>query len=284
MFTVVTMMYTQHAQGDRHIWDVTADTRQYAVLCMWLGQFSFLICGGCTKVSILFFYRRLVEGTYSKRWTWLVWLAISFTIAYTIAFCIMLLVNCSPTEAYWRAFDVEYALTQSFTCLDTSAINAITGVCAVVSDVYAVALPCIITWHYAIPKRQKIALNVIFSLGLIVVVASCLRTYWLISKFSSIAYLDRSLTRYRRYRKFERRNQVSLQPLRLGPIRTASGHDVCLRPIPTSLLPPLLRWQSGLAQRPDEHTQVRHHSRTRYDCDFQYGHSARLAYGLQEKP
>jgi hypothetical protein len=194
MFTVVTMMYTQHAQGDRHIWDVTSDTRQYAVLCMWLGQFSFLVCGGCTKVSILFFYRRLVEGTYSKRWTWLVWLAISFTIAYTIAFCVMLLINCSPTESYWRAFDIQYAMTQSYTCLDTSAINAITGVCAVVSDVYAVALPCIITWHYAIPKRQKIALNVIFSLGLIVVVASCIRTYWLMSTWSPISHLGRWMT------------------------------------------------------------------------------------------
>jgi hypothetical protein len=135
MFTAVTMMYTQRAQGDRHIWDVEPATRQYAVLCMWCGQLSFLIFGGCTKVSILFFYRRLVEGTYSKRWTWLVWVAISFTVAYTIAFCIMLLVNCSPTEAYWRAFDIPYALTNDFTCLDTSAINTITGVCAAVSDV-----------------------------------------------------------------------------------------------------------------------------------------------------
>ena len=197
------MLYTQRAQGDRHIWDVEPETRQYAVLCMWLGQFSFLVCGGCTKVSILFFYRRLVDGTYSKRWRFLVWIAITFTIAYTVAFCIMLLVNCSPTEAYWRAFDIPYALTNDFTCLDTSAINAITGVCAAVSDVserrmhfivrclghyadsnqiYAVALPCIITWHYAIPKRQKIALNVIFCLGFIVVIASCIRTYWLISK------------------------------------------------------------------------------------------------------
>ena len=184
MFTTVTMMYTQRAQGDRHIWDVEPETRQYAVLSMWLGQLSFLICGGCTKVSILFFYRRLVDGTYSKRWKILIWIALGFTIAYTIAFCIMLLVNCSPTEAYWRAFDIPYALTNDFTCMDTSAINTITGVCAAVSDVYAVALPCIITWHYAIPKRQKIALNVIFSLGFIVVIASCIRTYWLIRKLN----------------------------------------------------------------------------------------------------
>lgn len=182
MFTIVTMVYTQWAQGDRHVWDITPDKRSNAVLCMWLGQFFFLLCGGCTKVSILFFYRRLVEGTYSKRWNWLVWFAIGFTIAYTIAFCIMLCVNCSPTESYWMAFDIKYALTEEFTCLDTSVINIMAGVCAAISDLYAVALPCIITWHYAIPKRQKIALNIIFSLGFVVVAASGVRTYWLISE------------------------------------------------------------------------------------------------------
>lgn len=184
MFTTMSMMFTQKAHGDRHIWDVERDKFASVVLYMWLAQFAFLVCGGCTKVSILFFYRRLVEGTYSKRWTWLVWAAIAFTIAYTVAFIIMLLVNCSPTEAYWMAFDLKWAAGNHYKCLNTTPINLISGICAAVSDVYAVALPCIITWHYAVPRRQKIALNVIFSLGLIVVIASCVRTYWLMSKFN----------------------------------------------------------------------------------------------------
>jgi hypothetical protein len=40
MFTIVTVMYTERAHGDRHVWDVTPEMRQYAVLFMWLGQFS----------------------------------------------------------------------------------------------------------------------------------------------------------------------------------------------------------------------------------------------------
>lgn len=156
MFTVVTMLFTQRAQGDRHIWDVTPDARVYGVFCMWLGELSFLICAGCTKVSVLFFYRRLVEGTYSKRWTWLVWVAVSFTIAYTFAVCVALLFKCSPTDAYWKAFDVEYNHKHHDTCANptsTASINAISGVGAIFSDAYAVALPCIIMWHHAVPKR-----------------------------------------------------------------------------------------------------------------------------------
>jgi hypothetical protein len=189
MFTSMSMIYTEYAHGDRHVWDAPPDKRTTLVLCMWLGEFSFLICGGCTKVSILLFYRRLVDGTYSKRYKWLIWAAIGFTISYTFTFCVVLLANCTPTRAYWMAFDFRYALTQDYTCMDTSVINAMAGVCAAISDVYAVALPCILTWRLtSVPKAQKIALFGIFSLGLVVVGVSGVRTYWLIGMYPQSNY------------------------------------------------------------------------------------------------
>lgn len=181
MFTAIAIIYTQYAKGDRHVWDTPPNRRTDLVLCMWLGEFSFLVCGGCTKVSILLFYRRLVSGTYSTRYKWLIWCAIGFTIAYTFTFCVVLLANCTPTRAYWMAFDFKYALTENYQCMDTSVINAMAGVCAALSDIYAVALPCILTWQLkSVPRRQKIALFGIFSLGLVVVAVSGVRTYWLI--------------------------------------------------------------------------------------------------------
>lgn len=185
MFTAITILYVESAQGNRHIWDVEGEKRENLAFNLWCGELSFLICGGLTKVSVLLFYRRLVQGTYSRLWRWLVLFAIGFTVAYTIAFCIMLLVNCTPTEAYWRAFNPIYATTADYTCLDTKIINTLAGVFASASDLYAVALPCIITWHFSVPKAQKIALNIIFCLGLLVVAASGVRTYYLMSKFSS---------------------------------------------------------------------------------------------------
>jgi hypothetical protein len=181
MFTAVTIVYVTWAQGDRHIWDISPGKREPLALCLWLAEFAFLVCGGFTKVSVLLFYRRLVDGTYSKLWRWLVLFAIGFTVAYTIAFCVMLLINCTPTEAYWKAFDPVYATTQQYTCLDTKIINTLAGVFAAASDLYAVALPCIITWHFSVRKAQKIALNIIFCLGLLVVAASGVRTYYLMS-------------------------------------------------------------------------------------------------------
>jgi len=189
------MVYVTWAQGDRHIWDISPGKREPLALCLWLAEFAFLVCGGFTKVSVLLFYRRLVAGTYNKLWRYLVLFAIGFTVAYTIAFCVMLLINCTPTEAYWKAFDPVYATTQKYTCLDTKIINTLAGVFAAASDLYSVALPCIITWHFSVPRAQKIALNIIFCLGLLVVAASGVRTYYLMSElclrlFDCSSYTD----------------------------------------------------------------------------------------------
>jgi hypothetical protein len=173
MFTAVAIVFTERANGGRHVWNVLPNLRSDAVLCMWLAHFSFLICSRCTKVSILFFYRRLVADTYSKKRYWCVWFAIGFTIVYTVAFCIMLLIDYKPTKAYWMAFDIKYALTAEYSYLeDSNVINTVAGICAAISDLYAVVLPCAITWHHAVPTRQRIALNAIFSLGLVVVAAT----------------------------------------------------------------------------------------------------------------
>jgi hypothetical protein len=182
MFTIASFLYIDWTQGGRHVWDVEPDERSNVVLCMWLGQVAFLLCGFFTKVSILLFYRRLVADVCSLRYKWMIWIAIAFTVVYTAVFGILLLTNCTPLEAYWRAFDFKYALTANYTCIQTKSINAIAGVCAVVSDCYAVALPWVITWKLQMTRRQKIALNVIFCLGLVVIAAGGMRTYWHMSK------------------------------------------------------------------------------------------------------
>ena len=196
MFTAVTIVYVTWAQGDRHIWDIAPGKREPLALCLWLAEFAFLVCGGFTKMSVLLFYRRLVAGTYNKPWRWLVLFAIGFMVVYIIAFCIMLLINCTPIEAYWKAFDPIYATTQQYTCLDTKIINTLAGLFAAASDLYSVALPCIITWHFSVPRAQKAALNVIFCLGLLVVAASGVQTYYLMSAFISIQSNSSLLTHF----------------------------------------------------------------------------------------
>lgn len=145
-------------------------------LIVWLGEFSYLLCSCLCRISVLLFYRRLTDGLRSRKWKMLVLGAITFTACWTLAFIIALFLNCRPFEAYWKAFDFTWH--KEFTCTDTSVINALSGVFAVGSDLYAVLLPYCITWKLQMPRRQKLALHGIFSIGLVVVAASAVRTYY----------------------------------------------------------------------------------------------------------
>ncbi|KAK5716092.1 hypothetical protein LTR15_009917 [Elasticomyces elasticus] len=194
MFTAIAIISNRDYGMDRHVWcsqpvpflrvlltttyrDVPPEWFETAILLAWLGEFAFLISTCCTKISVLLFYRRLVQGTFSKRWRMATIGAIIFTACYCVAFELALIFNCRPTEAYWKAYSLSY--TTSYHCADTRNLNPVSGALSVFSDLYAVLLPMGMLRHFDAPKKQKVALNVVFSLGLIVVACGCVRTYYI---------------------------------------------------------------------------------------------------------
>lgn len=177
MLSVLSCFASMRYDLGRHIWDIPIDRYEYIAEITWLAEFAFLFCGGCTKISVLLFYRRLVNGSYDKRWKWAVIAAIVFTACWSVAFMLCLVFNCNPTEAYWKAFSTSWH--RSYTCVDTTSINLLAGLFAIFSDIYAVLLPLLMTRRMGLPGGQKVALNIIFSLGLVVVGASAVRTHYL---------------------------------------------------------------------------------------------------------
>lgn len=159
------------------MWDVPFTMYEHTAKVAWVAEMAFLITGCCIKVSVLLFYRRLVVNTVTRYWVGAVMVAIAFTVAYTLAFVLTLIFNCTPTEAYWKSFSPTY--TRKYHCVDTTIVNLLAGIAAVTSDLYSVVLPCAMTRNLQIPRLQKVALYVIFSLGLLAVAASCVRTYYL---------------------------------------------------------------------------------------------------------
>lgn len=235
-FTVLAILGAELYHTSRHVWDIPITTFPPMARVTWLAELSFLLTGCCVKVSVLLFYRRLTESTCSRFWIWAVWAAIGLTVSYTLAFILVLVFNCTPTEAYWKAFDLTYAATVDYHCVDTTVINLLAGIMAAVSDLYAVALPCIMMRNLRIPFHQKIALNIVFSLGLLVVGASGVRTYWLWRK-TRASTLMTMLISPPRMRPLCRCQLRNLQCLRVVPARTDPRHHVCLSTFPPSPLP-----------------------------------------------
>ncbi|KAK4556453.1 hypothetical protein LTR86_006597 [Recurvomyces mirabilis] len=179
-FTTTSFMFSLQAHLGRHTWDLPLANFETIAKLSFTAELSFLLCQGCTKISVLLFYRRLVKDTYAKVWKSAVIGAIVFTALWTLAFVFLLIFNCSPTEAYWRSFEPTY--THPYKCVDTTIVNLLAGIFAIISDFYAVVLPCMMTRRFDLPTAQKLALNGLFSVGLVVVAAGAVRTYYLYRK------------------------------------------------------------------------------------------------------
>lgn len=143
----------------------------------WCAEVTYLASTGFTKCSILLFYRRLTKGTYNMRWKYAILIAIAVTAIYSLLFIFMLIFSCSPTAAYWESFNPYYQ--EDFHCIQSQYTNVLSGGMSIASDLYSVLLPCIMLRKFDAPRRQKIALNIIFCLGLIAVAAGSVRTYYL---------------------------------------------------------------------------------------------------------
>jgi len=134
----------------------------------------FLLSTSCTKISILLFYRRLVDRSYSK---WIqrgIYLAIGFTVVYLLVFTLFLAFFCSPSTAAWQSLDLSY--NKTYRCADRAIADPLVGFVSAFSDIYAIAIPEIVVSRLKMPRRQKIVLYAVFGAGLIVVAAAIIRT------------------------------------------------------------------------------------------------------------
>lgn len=108
----------------------------------------------------------MIKETVDVRWLWALRFAFAFTSLYGLGALLAYLLSCQPTEALWLAYSGTY--DQDFKCVDASSVAVSVGALSVISDLFAVLLPCLMLNHYNldISRRQKIVLNLTFGLGL----------------------------------------------------------------------------------------------------------------------
>lgn len=178
--TVAAIDASNEGMADRHVWDLHETQYSKMALITWIAEFFFLLGTLCVKISVMLFYRRLVRRSISRSWRIAVWAAIVFTVAWTFGLILALIINCEPTKAYWMAYDISWTLTHTYHCTDTKWINSLTGALTIISDVYAVVLPCLLLRKLKMERRQKLQLDFLFGLGLIVSVVAALRTWMMV--------------------------------------------------------------------------------------------------------
>lgn len=122
------------------------------------------------------FYRRLVQGTYSRKFKWAIWAAIAFVIAYTISFFVIICIGCTPFEAVWQQYNTSWVLKHpTYKCASRELnikLAELIGGLSVVTDFYSVMLPAALIMQIRLNTRQKYGLFFIFGIGFLLVLPS----------------------------------------------------------------------------------------------------------------
>jgi hypothetical protein len=145
---------------------------------LWGVEISFIVSQCLVKLAVLAILNRFVKDTSDTRIRYAIWGAATLTITYSLGMIFALFILCRPFQAYWLAFDQDWAAHHNFRCFNQTACNLLAGVVAVLSDLYTIAIPWAISRSFGLTKRQTLALNTVFMFGLIVTAASCIRTYY----------------------------------------------------------------------------------------------------------
>jgi hypothetical protein len=130
------------------------------------------------KISVLLFYRRLPSSF--NRFSFIaVWIGIVYNIGYYVSFIIALSFACRPTQAYWLAFNPQWATTHKFTCVDEHISLPMSAGLSTFGDFYSTIIPCAFILSLNLPRRQKLALYSLFLLGFLVAAAGLVRTIYI---------------------------------------------------------------------------------------------------------
>ncbi|SMY26968.1 unnamed protein product [Zymoseptoria tritici ST99CH_1A5] len=150
---------------------------EFIALMLWCIELACVVCQGFTKLAVLAILNRFVKATSDTRIRYAIYGAAALTVGAALSMAILCFAICQPFDGFWRAFDPDYP--REVRCVNKKAAAIVAGVFAVVSDLYTVAIPWAISRSFGLNKRQTLALNLVFMIGLIVTVASGVRTYHL---------------------------------------------------------------------------------------------------------
>ena len=124
-----------------------------------------------TKTAILTLYLRLAV---QKNYRMLIWACMAFVILTATACVTASVFQCTPIHKAWDA-----AGTVPGSCINISALPYANAALDVLQDLLTYVLPMKMLYQIQIPRRQKVALMMIFAFGGFVIITGMIRINYL---------------------------------------------------------------------------------------------------------
>ncbi|EAW24072.1 uncharacterized protein NFIA_036440 [Aspergillus fischeri NRRL 181] len=172
----VTSLATVRYGWNRHMWDVPPTWLSTVSKLNLVFQILFSLASSVTKLSLLWFCKRLLgagsKGLY-RTYNWCLIGGMAFVSLSCALFLLFSIFQCNPIHAYW-----DLAPTYPYKCLNDGAIVFSASVINIFTDFLVTVLPMPLIWNLKLPTRQRIAVISIFGLGIVVNVAGSVRTVY----------------------------------------------------------------------------------------------------------
>jgi hypothetical protein len=107
----------------------------------------------------------------SPRFHWVLRGAIAFIILTFIAFTMTTLLSCRPLNAFWNQVDFVWGAThiegKDYVCYNEPLHYFFNITITVIQDFMVCLMPMALFWRLKMPLRQKMALGVLFGVGIL---------------------------------------------------------------------------------------------------------------------
>ncbi|KAK0118629.1 hypothetical protein ONS95_007513 [Cadophora gregata] len=172
-FMIICLVAEWHFHWNRHIWDVRPDTIVSGLKVVLTTQILFSAATTLTKLSMLVLVYRIVTESSKKLPKIIVGVMILISLE-CVAFIFGVMFQCGKPSRYWTL-----SFIPQHECMSETKNLLAAGIINTVSDLVIVVLPIPIIWRLQLPIQQQIIIVLLFGAGVLVTVASILRTYYL---------------------------------------------------------------------------------------------------------
>ncbi|PVH81161.1 hypothetical protein DL98DRAFT_174500 [Cadophora sp. DSE1049] len=172
-FMIVCLVAEWHFNWNRHIWDVRPETIISGLKVVLTTQILFSAATTLTKLSMLVLVYRIVTESSKKLPKIIIGVMVLIALE-SVAFLFAVMFQCGNPSTYWT---LSFAPQPE--CMSETKNLLAAGIINTIGDLVVVILPIPIIWRLQLPIQQQIIIILLFGAGILVTVASVLRTYYL---------------------------------------------------------------------------------------------------------
>ncbi|KAI1006645.1 hypothetical protein K3495_g1571 [Podosphaera aphanis] len=171
-FFVTSLLVDIRFHWMRHEHDIPLENIIPALKTILLSEVLYTAACTMVKLSLLMFIKRAFANA-TIFWRWV---TMSITIMVAIQgflFCVATIFQCRPIQDFWKL-----SFTAQPECIDQSWAQLVANMMSTVMDFVVFFLPLRLAWMLKLASCQKLAMGILFTLGLISCLSGAARTYY----------------------------------------------------------------------------------------------------------